>query len=67
MLTWTAAELVQAGGIIVSFAVVIDRLLTLFRNWSGSPELKLIKGQLVESNQDVRDLLQRIITRLDRL
>lgn len=64
----SASQLIQLGGIIVSFAVVGHRMFELVRNWrGGSPELRLIRDQLKASNDDIRFFMRRIIDRLDSI
>jgi len=62
----SVSEFLQVVGVIVSFLVVSERILNDIRQWrGGSPELRLIKEQLVGSNDEIYSLLERIIDRLD--
>lgn len=62
----SAPEFLQVAGVIVSLLVVLERILNDIRQWrGGSPELRLIKEQLVGSNDKIYSLLQRVIDRLN--
>lgn len=57
--------MIQFGGVLVSFLVVVRQLATLIRDWRGGPpELRLIRDQLEASNDKIYRLLERIIDRL---
>jgi hypothetical protein len=57
-------HLIQIGGIIVSFGVMVEKMMSLVRDWrGGSPELRLIKQQLVEGNKIIRTILEGIARR----
>ncbi len=59
-------EFVQVVGVVVSFLVVFERILNDIRQWrGGSPELRLIREQMIGSNDRICSLLERIIERLD--
>jgi hypothetical protein len=62
----TISQMIQLGGVIVSFLVVVRQIVNLIRDWrGGSPELRVIKDHVVESNDRIQGLLERIINRLD--
>jgi hypothetical protein len=76
----TIPQVIQLGGVLVSFLVVVRQLFTLLRDWrGGSPELRLTSrqmdqsinllrdssNQLKDSNDRILQLLQGIINRLD--
>lgn len=62
----SVSEFLQIAGMIVSFLVVSERILNDIRQWrGGSPELRLIREQLVGSNDKIHSLLERVISRLD--
>jgi hypothetical protein len=76
----TIPQVIQLGGVLVSFLVVARQLFTLARDWRGGPpELRLISRQIEESNTHLREsndqlresndrilqLVQVIIDRLD--
>lgn len=61
-------QLIQLLGVTVSLLVVLRQLIMLLRDWrGGSPELRLLRDQLIASNSDLRDLLKRILVRLESL
>lgn len=63
----TISQMVQFLGVFVSFLVICHRILESIRFWrGGSPELRLIREQLVNHNQRVTELLDRIVDRLER-
>lgn len=61
----STAELIQFGGVVVSFFVVIMEILTLIRDWrGGSPELRLVKEHLISTNKQQISLLRKIVIKL---
>jgi flagellar biogenesis protein FliO len=59
-------EAIKAIGVIASLLWALARILDVIRTWrGGSPELRVIKDQLVNSNDKIQSLLDRILTRLD--
>jgi hypothetical protein len=65
---FSASEVVQLAGSVVSFSVVLEKLVTTIRDWrGGSPELRLIRQQLNATNQSLEQLLKQIVQRLREL
>ncbi len=63
----TTAQIIQFLGVAVSFLVICHRLLESIRLWrGGSPELRIVREQIVDHNKRVTELLDRIIDRLER-
>ncbi len=61
-------EVIQLVGVLVSLLVVLERILSLIRDWrGGSPELRTIRDQLAATNGHMNDLLRRILTRLEAM
>jgi hypothetical protein len=59
-------ETIQTIGVLVSLLWAIQKIINDIRLWrGGSPELRLIKDQLVSSNDRIQSLLERVIDRLD--
>ena len=62
----TIKEVIEFLGAIVALLVVLERIANLVRDWrGGSPELRTIREQLVNSNDRIHELLERIVNRLD--
>ena len=60
-------EFLKTLGVVVSLLWALEKILNDVRLWrGGSPELRLIKTQLVDSNDRIHSLLERIVDRLDR-
>jgi hypothetical protein len=59
-------EVIQAFGVTASLLWVLANILNTIRTWrGGSPELRIIKEQLVNGNNQIQALLQRILDRLE--
>ncbi len=62
----TTQQFIQLLGEVVALLVVLERIANLIRDWrGGSPELRTIRTQLVDSNDRIHSLLERIVGRLD--
>jgi len=62
----TTSQFIQLLGEAIALFVVLERIANLVRDWrGGSPELRIIKAQLVDSNARIYSLLERIVARLD--
>lgn len=60
------SEFIKSLGVVVSLLWVLERIINDIRTWrGGSPELRLIKQQLVGGNDRMYALLERILARLD--
>jgi hypothetical protein len=61
------ALIVQFGGVVVSFSVIIRGIVTTIRDWRGSPELIAITNQLETSNNLLKDSNNQMKSDNDRL
>jgi predicted ThiF/HesA family dinucleotide-utilizing enzyme len=59
-------EVIKAIGVTASLLWALARIIDIVRVWrGGSPELRVIKEQLVNDNDKIHSLLERILERLD--
>jgi hypothetical protein len=63
----TAAEIIQLVGVSVSFLVALRQLLTLIRDWRGSPDLRAIREQMDRNNDLLRDSTDQVRRNNDRI
>lgn len=59
---------VQFSGVLVSFLVVGNKILTLVRDWrEGPPELRTIRDQIASNNDLLRDSNNQLKSNNDRI
>jgi hypothetical protein len=70
----STADIVQSLGYLATLFVVIERVIQYCRDWNGSPELKIVRelvsnseGVTRESLKAVRDELMALRTMISRM
>lgn len=59
-------EIIQGIGVVASLLWAGEKIFDDIRHWrGGSPELRIINQQLVNSNDKIHSLLKRILGRMD--
>lgn len=45
---------------ILPFIVMIYYILSTFRNWGGTPELKVLKGDMQKTHEHLAELIKKL-------
>lgn len=61
------SELIQLIGSIVALVVLVERMISHWKDWDGSPEIKLVRNAVSAFQGEMRSLNTTIKQLIDRL
>jgi hypothetical protein len=56
------SEWITLSGNVAGVMIVIYWIVDTIRNWGGSPELKILKGELERTNTHIKRLIEALLT-----
>jgi len=63
----TLLQYIAASGNTAGALIILYWFVDTIKNWNGSPELKLLKGQLKDTNDNIAQLNKHIETLINKL